>query len=240
MSDLFTAPDQEITIDPNKDYLPELVGEGKKFKELSDLARAKVESDAFIERLKRENAELRSKKETEISMQTFLDNLDKKLKPQPAQEEQRTTPAESTAEPTKGISEEDIVRLLESREAAKQKQANLEQAVSAAKKAFGANYSLVLEQKVQELGVSKDFLTSVAEKNVSAFLRLVGAEVKTEDSTLFPTSSVSTTRPSNPSTGKKFSDFEKLRKENPSKYLSSQVQNEMMAEALKQGESFYS
>lgn len=237
MSNLFNS-DQEITIDPTKDYLPELVGEDKKFKTAADLARGKIESDAFIERLKRENAELRSKKDTEISMQTFLDNLDKKLKPQPALEPDGTPPKEPTAE-HKGISEEDIVRLLESREATKQKQANLEQAVSAAKKAFGANYSLVLEQKAQELGISKDFLTSVAEKNVPAFLRIVGAEIKDDNTQLFPSTSISTSRPSIQSSGKTFKDYEKIRKENPSEYMSSRVQNEMMAEAVKQGEAFY-
>lgn len=243
MSDLFNS-DQEITIDPTKDYLPELVGEGKKFKEVTDLARAKVEADAFIERLKRENAELRNKKDTELSMQTFLDNLDKKLKAPPAIVPDGTPPKEPTADQPKGISQEEILSLFEQqaekREAEKRKQENLAQAVAASQKAFGANYQLVLEQKARELGIGKDFLSEVAQKNVPAFLRLVGADVAQDNPQLFPTGSVQTSRPSNSSQGKKFSDFEKIRKEDPQRYMSAAVQNEIMAEAIKQGDAFYS
>ena len=49
--DLFTM---STTIDPEKDYTAELVGEGKKFKDNKELARSKVESDLFISHLQKE------------------------------------------------------------------------------------------------------------------------------------------------------------------------------------------
>lgn len=240
MSDLFKAPDQEITIDPEKDYLPDLVGEGKKFKTPADLARAKLESDAFIERLKRENAEMRSKVETELSMKQFLDNLDAKLKAKPADDTtQRTTPDEPNAEQiNKGISEEDILKLLDNREKTKQQQENLNKAIELSKKSFGANYSLVLEQKAQELGISKNFLEDIAKSNVSAFARIVGAEPKNDSTQLFPTSSVTTQTAPPVNTGKKYSDFEKMRKENYKEWISPRVQNEIHDLAVKHGEAF--
>ena len=43
---------------PTTDALAELVGEGKKFKDIAALAVGKVESDKFIDRLKKEAADL--------------------------------------------------------------------------------------------------------------------------------------------------------------------------------------
>lgn len=239
MSDLFTAPDQEITIDPEKDYLPDLVGEGKKFKTPADLARAKLESDIFIKRLQRENADMRAKVDTEFSMKQFLDNLDSKLKTKPAEDtNQRTTPDEPNAEPPKGISQEDILKLLDSREKAKQEQANLEKAIELSKKAFGANYALVLEQKAQDLGLPKSYIEDIAKTNVTAFAKIVGAEPKNENIQLFPSSSVTTQNAPPVNTGKKYSDFEKLRKDNYKEWITPRVQNEIHDLAVKYGESF--
>ena len=36
------------TVDPNKNYLTELVGDGKKFKTQEELARGKYESDLYL------------------------------------------------------------------------------------------------------------------------------------------------------------------------------------------------
>ena len=44
---------------PVADPLQELVGEGKKFKSIEDLAKSKVEADRFIDKLKSENDALR-------------------------------------------------------------------------------------------------------------------------------------------------------------------------------------
>ncbi len=243
MSDpLFSSDQEPVTIDPNKDYSSDLVGEGKKFKDIAALARAKVESDAFIEQLKRENAEARAKADNGLAMKTFLDNLDAKMKTAPAEPTRVETPSlePNAAQPNKGISEQDIVALLERREAQKSEQDNLNKAVEQVKKAFGANYGLVLKQKAQELGVKEEFLTDVAKKNVNAFLKIVQAETPSDNTSLFPSSSISSSNPSVQNTGKKFKDYEKLRKENQQEYMSRKIQNEMMDEALKQGESFFS
>jgi hypothetical protein len=244
MTDLFNAPDQEIVIDPTKDYLPELVGDDKKFKTPTDLARAKVEADAFIERLKRENALARKELEDKMSMKQFMDNLNSKLTSKPAEQNSPVTnqnePDAATQIINKGISEEDIVKILESRERAKQEQQNIMKATEAVKKAFGANYVQVLEQKAQELGVAKAFLEDVAKSNVSAFLKVVGAEQPADNNAqVFPKGSVS--HPNTPAqVGKSAKDFEKLRRENFREWLTPRVQNEIYEQMMKQGESFYS
>src|SRR5688500_15910791 len=61
--------------DQDKDYFSELVGEDKKFKTPADLARAKAESDAFIERLKQENSGLRNELKTRTTMEDFMKTI---------------------------------------------------------------------------------------------------------------------------------------------------------------------
>src|SRR5678815_2601198 len=55
-----TNDNQPEQIDPNKDYLTELVGEGKKFKSPQELARGKYEADQYVRTLERQKDELRS------------------------------------------------------------------------------------------------------------------------------------------------------------------------------------
>jgi hypothetical protein len=67
MTDLFTDDQTTEHSDKNTpnqgsvagDTLAELVGEGKKFKTVEDLAKSKVQADQFIEQLKTESAEMR-------------------------------------------------------------------------------------------------------------------------------------------------------------------------------------
>ena len=72
----------DATFDSTKDYLKELVGEGKKFKTVEDLAKGKAESDAFISSVTRENKELRDsykKAIEEVNSRTRLEDLVTKL-----------------------------------------------------------------------------------------------------------------------------------------------------------------
>ena len=60
MNETLLSGDQTPQIDPNKDYLAELVGEGKKFKTDKDLARGKYEADLYVKTLERQLDELRN------------------------------------------------------------------------------------------------------------------------------------------------------------------------------------
>jgi hypothetical protein len=170
------------TIDPNKDYLAEYVGEDKPFKSTLELARGKAESDAFIENLKNENKALRTQVTTAMTMQEFLDKMEKTPanKGDPVVNNQNANadqPKEN--EPNnnnKTISEEDIVRVLETREALKVRNSNLETVENTLKKVWGANYQNILEEKVSEMGVSKKFLDDMAMTQPKAFLKLMDVE----------------------------------------------------------------
>ncbi len=180
---LFNEGDQPkiVTIDPNKDYFVELVGEGKPFKTEKDLARAKAESDAFIENLKNENAALRKQSATALTMQEFLDKLEKAPAKQGEpivnnQNNDGTQPQEKENNNQRTLSEEDIVRVLESRDEVKSKKANLESVKSVLQKVWGVNYAATLDAKVAEMGVSQNFLDNMAATSPKAFLKLLDVE----------------------------------------------------------------
>src|SRR4029450_8159059 len=74
MTDLF-SDESDINVDPNKNYLEELVGEGKKFKTPEDLARGKAESDSFIERLQKELHGLRNELKSRLQLEEVVDRI---------------------------------------------------------------------------------------------------------------------------------------------------------------------
>lgn len=243
MADLFDNDVTETTIDPNVNYFEALVGENKKYKDAPAAGRAIVEKDAFIEQLKRENAQFRDELKTKTSMEDFLTKIEASRAVPPLNSTtQETTPVETAPAKTehKGLSQEDVERLLTEREVNRQKETNLNKAKESLKQAFGANYSEVLKAKAAELGVSAEFLTSIAQTTPAALLTLVGADKAPTMTNTLPNGSLRSSQPNAGTQGKKFADFEKIRKEDQRKYWSTAVQAEMHAEAQKQGEAFYS
>ena len=243
-----------VVIDPNKDYLAEYVGEGKPFKSEAELARGKAESDAFIERMKAENAALRTQVNTAMTMQEFLEKLEKAPKGDQVVNNQRTddNQPDDETKPTntnqRTISEDDIVRVLETREANRTRQTNLETVENTLKKVWGSNYQNVLEAKVAEMGVSKKFLDDMAMTQPKAFLKLLDVEAalvqKNEELSVFtPTTRSVNTSGSNGqvSTGPKTLREFKKAFPNERDFYTPRVQNAMTRAIKEHGEEkFYS
>lgn len=242
-----------VVIDPNKDYLAEYVGEDKPFKTTAELARAKAESDAFIERLKEENKQIRTQVSTAMTMKEFLEKLEKApAKGDDVVNNQNTNGNQPNIEENnnnnKTISEEDIVRVLETREAVKMQTSNLEAVEQTLRKVWGTNYQSMLESKVIEMGVSKKFLDDMAKTQPKAFLKLLDVESafnqKQEELSVFspkPQGMNSNGQNQNISTGPK--TMKEFKKAFPGdrEFYTPRVQN-AMARAIKEHgeEKFYS
>lgn len=235
MPELFS---DDVIVDPDKDYLAELVGEGKKFADAKALARAKAESDAFISRLEQENAGLRE----EVTKRLSLEDAVRKIT-----EKRPTTdlPEGDTEGNADRVSKEQIAELVSqkvnealSQTTAKQsKEKNLEEVVTKLREKFGDNFQRTVEAKRQQLGLGKDFLAGLAETQPKAFLALVGAtETRATETSVLPSEGINTSglpRESSSERGKKF--YDDLRNKNPKEYWSPRVQNEMHAQAKKLG-----
>lgn len=240
--DLFGGPtNEEPVIDQEKEYLPELVGEDKKYKTPEELAKAAIHKDNFIEQLKRENAEMRDAIAKRSNEEEFLKKLEQVARPKSP--ESQDPPVERRDEQVSAIKPEDIERIIEEREVKRQREANLKVVSERLQELYGADYRSRVQSQAKALGVGTDFLTDVAAKNPQAFFRLVGLEEqkkKTDDVFTAPPRSSFSTPPK--TTVKNYEYFKKLRQEKGDGwYFSLPVQQEIWTaakEAERRGERF--
>lgn len=195
---LFSDDNTGITENTDRDYAAELVGEGKKFKDIQALARAKAESDAFIERLKAENAEMRASLRGEAKLDEFFDKL-KNIQNHSGNgstsntmSDEPATQKNSNNESKPALSVDDVNALLEQREQKRQEALNLEFAKTKLREAFGANAGSVLKTKAGELGMTEDQLDAMARTQPKAFLRLVEADKVSAPNSAAPRTQVNT------------------------------------------------
>lgn len=240
MTDLFEgSSDHEDT----EIKLEDLVGDGKKFKSIEDLAKGKLESDRFIAQLQQELKGIREELNTRITLTEFMDNFkNSNTQPnQPSGDNQDRPGGESTA-----LKPEDLRKLLDE-ELAKREQVNVaRQNLNTVKQrlseAFGPNYATRLENEAQKLGVTKEFLNNMAASTPSAFLRLVGVDApaqKVNEDIFSPPTSQRTGTPLGNGTVKNKAYFDKIRQTDPKAYWTPAVQNELHREAARQGEAFF-
>lgn len=222
-------------LDPNKDYLAELVGEGKKFKDPTELAKGKAYSDAHIATLEATLNNMRQELAQRKTTEDLINRINQLQQPQQTQTLQQDNQHLQQGEQTKGLTLEDVQKLLGERDVQSQRAFNLNSATQKLREQFGDEATRVVDQKAQELGVGKEFLKGIAEQTPNVFLALfAGAEAPTKPNNLFNAPSPSSYRPQD---GKPLQETWKtlnaLKATDPNKYWSSQYQRHLMAAAEK-------
>lgn len=143
--------------------LNSLVGEGKKFKTVEDLAKGKISSDAFIETLKREKEELESR----------LTSLQVEM------EKQKKT-SSVTPNTTQSVTEESIQALIDKslseRERTTTRTRNLESAKKHLMDNFGERAEEHLQTQASSMGLTKEKLLEIASDTPAIFMRLFPVE----------------------------------------------------------------
>lgn len=226
--------------DPSPVTVDALVGEGKKYKSVDDLAKAKIEADRFIEQLKAEKAEvlrdMQARPPVSDRSQEILDRLEA-LARTPTTERQDTTPTERVE--VKGLTEDDVFRILQQREAQSRAQANMNAVKTELVQKFGDQYSQVLKSLQDKLGVDQKFLDNLAAQSPAAFQGLL-ATVQPSGQPVFTPPASSKPDAFKPTGGgaKPRSEYLKLKAENPALYNSPAVQNQMYKDAMALGEKF--
>lgn len=215
-----------------------LVGEGKKYKDNDAVAKALTEKDRFIEQLKAEKQEvlrdLQARPVTDRS-QEILDRLEELANP--ATLTPVTTPTERVVE-TKGLTEDDIVRVLQQRDAKARAEANVATVKTELKEKFGDQVNAALKSLQTKLGVDQTFLDNLAAQSPSAFSQLLG---QTTPQTVFTPPGSTKPEAFKPTAGgpKPRSEYLRLKAENPTVYNSSSVQNQMYKDSISLGEAFF-
>lgn len=246
-NDIFADTGTTPSVDPNKNYLEELVGEGKKFKAVEDLARGKAESDLYIatlrQRLAEQEQELNARKKIEEIVATIVP---KSQSAEPTHQLGNPVPKEvDNVQPdhlTPEKLEELIERRLQERERANRDSGNLSKVIEDLKRAFGPDYAHTVEEKAREVGLSKEDMNELAKRSPDAFFRLVGAPAPKPNNDVFtpPRSSVNSTASTGTAhTSRNQAFYEDMKKRDPALYKSDKMQAQMMNDALRLKDAFF-
>jgi hypothetical protein len=246
MTTLFTetTPTPETETTEIKSYLDHLVGEGKKFATVEDLAKGKWESDEkFIPQLLQEKRDMEKKLATSLTLEEFLTKQTSTAPqstptPKPASEGNVITP-----QVTNTISEDKIKELVQETFTIKQKEAvqssNLEVVRSELQKVWGKDYLEKISRKAKELSLDPRSMDVLAATNPKAFLAMINPQNPQSqiNQSLPPASSRSVS--SSHSGVKDQAYWDKIRKEDRSYYYSADGTAQRHRDAREIGDAFF-
>ena len=238
--------------DQSTSYLEQLVGEGRKYTNPEDLAKAYFNANGFIDHLKTESSQLKEELEKRMTLEDILSEKQQAAKPtetpepvQPA----NTAPIVPEEAPKDLDLGAQIRQIMQEQSQADTAEKNIEAVLDTLMATYGDPDKARDEvaRKAQDLGVDRQTLMDVATKSPKAFYELTGLKAVTAPKLAgtrgdVNTSSLESQRP-NQGNGPKegtYAFYQALRKENPKLYFSSRVQNEIMKKALAAGDAFYS
>lgn len=222
-----------------KNYLTELVGTDKKFKDAESLAKGKYEADRFIEiknkqydDLVSEYGRLLEESKQRAKLEEVISTLETKLTSsnQPA--------ANEVPKPT--VKPEDIESLVErkmtEKETARQQQSNYDLVRDKLKEQFGDNYAPTVRKRIEELGLSPEQFNQWAREAPNAVINALGVPQSRESFEAPPRSN----RTFKPVTEQKrtWSYYQELKKNNPRVYYDKHIMNQMLADAEALGAEF--
>lgn len=228
MSELFSDADKATQLpadQQNPSPFTALVGESGKYKTPDDLAKAYIHADTFIEQLKAENAELRTKTQEAKTLDDVLEQLQRKQQPT-AEDSLQSLDASTVAE----IVKQQITGM----ETAKIRQTNLAKADAAMKEQFGEKALEIYNKKATTPELKKIY-KELAEVDPDQFVALFGVGQQQAPQGSVDTPSVNSAGSFGAPRVKEWSKewVAKVRKENPTLYKSPQFQVDLMKNADK-------
>ncbi len=247
MTDIFnaattaeTTTETQVT-QTNDSFVAQLVGEGKKFKDVESLAKGKLEADRHIGEITKTLDELRAELAKQDYAKTLLEQMNKGSDAGAEQPTPNLTSPSNTENTTQSAS--DIESLVERVITEKEKNRTLNQNLGVVseemEKKFGDKAGQVLKTRSQELGMSLDRLKEIAAESPTAFFQLIGVSAQKPSMAAAPQSSVRSEGFNPNSADRDFDYYQKLRKENRSLYYSPKVQNMLIQDRQRLGDRFY-
>jgi uncharacterized protein YdcH (DUF465 family) len=221
------------TVEPKFD---DLVGEGKRYKTPDEIAKAKLHADTHIDRLEKENAELRAYTQQAKKLEDLIAKLE--ANPGTSKDELPVTPERPVSQAT--LTEADVLSMVDKhvteKETKRTKTQNIEEAKKQLRAVFGDKYAEVLKSRSSELGISIERMTALAEESPNALIKLVVQEGSGERLSSPPRSSL---RTDGKVTTRNYAFYQNMRKEDPRKYFSKEVSWQRMKDAESMGDAFY-
>lgn len=236
---------EELTIDEQKNYLDELVGEGKKFKSPEDLARGKAESDLYIRTLLRQKDELvadvttlREKYNARESLEDLADQLRTQMTTSPPQ---NTPPGSEDSRPAFKPEELDslVSNKIEQYNVQQKERNNFNTVQAKLKEIYGPNFANSLEKQINNLGLSIDDANALAKKSPSAFFKTFGLdEQKTGDGFQSPPRNQRSDTFAPATQKRTWSYYQNLKRTNPTEWSNPKTQVQMHEDYIRLGKEF--
>jgi hypothetical protein len=233
-------------------FLEQLVGEGKRYANVEELAKAKVNADAFIEQLKTETGELREDLEKRMTLDDILKQ--KESSNTPVEPVDPAPPADAAegkpAEVAQNVDEDDlnvkIREVMDRVSVERTADTNLTTVADRLVEDYGdaEKARTAVEARARELGLSTKNLMDTAATSPKAFYTIMGLQGSGPKSAgsgtksdVLSTAAGSGSRKQGASR-ESYADFQELRRSNPREYYSPKVQNRMLALYAEKGEAF--
>jgi chaperonin cofactor prefoldin len=219
--------------DPTE-YLTELVGEGKKFKDLESLARGKHESDVYIKTLERQMDQLKedyTEVRNELQARARFEELADRVKAKQTEPHVKQ-PESRKPEITEDQIETIVSKKLQETETLRKQKENLEMV-----RARLAEYGDGLENKLKEVGLTGESAAQIAKSNPDLVLKALGVD-KPKDQGFTPPPKNTTGFTPQPEQKRTWSYYQDLYKANPSLKYDRNTNVQMQKDYVALGNAF--
>ena len=230
MTNIFTA-DQPSKEDADKLTLDDLVGEGKKYADANDLAKALGHANLHISNLEKEKKEVLE----DLKARQSVEDAIKALEAKNGRVGDGTPPSKETPDDPpdakgSGFTQEDIEKLLDQREAQRRATQNFEKVQSKIKEFTGSDSAAraYVQSKLNEIGMSGQDMEALATKSPDLVLKLLDVGSKAPDGTLGVKGARLPNTPENSTADEKLlQELKSLRSTDPAKYHSPKVRQQI-------------
>ena len=237
-----TDDDNLPEADPNKDYLTELVGEGRKFKDQQALAKSKYEADQYIEILKRRLDEGRAaflKEREENTTKASLEELTKRIEERLKSNAETEVKSETNQFDPKQIESLVTTKLLE-HEVTRTETNNFNLVKGKLQQRYGENYKEALGKQIEELDMTEATLNEMARRQPKVLLRTLGLDKDSEQQQFQSPPRGQRSNAFTPSGPAKrtWSYYQNLKKTKPDIWFDRSTAIQMQKDAIELGEAF--
>jgi hypothetical protein len=238
-----TATPASVSGGVQDDPVQLLVGEGKKFKTVQDLAKGKIEADNFVEQLKTENKALRD------AIASGTDTTDIRAKIDELLASSKRADSATAGQPSNQskagtLTTEEVLTLLDQRDSQKTAKTNSDLFNATIAKSLGDKATETVMQRIQTLGLDLETFNAVVMRNPTGALALVGIKepIQTSATVGSKDAKVNTAALFSENSGNQtqnFAYFDKLRKEIGAKYFTPEVQAQVFQARKELGDAFW-
>lgn len=232
-------------LNETQDWLEEVAKEkGEKFRDPQEVAKGYVHSQRHIAELTRQIEEMREDLSKQDYIKEVLERLDaKQAQPTGREPAPSNTSSTNDADHKSEVSVDDVKKLitetLTQQEAENTSRQNLEETDRLLTEAFGTDAKAKVTERAEALGMSPERMKELAAESPTAFMSLMGEVPRKETNQMQKTQLNTAEGFGTTSNRKDWAYYQKLRKENSKLYYSPQIQNEMLSERERQGETAF-